>query len=259
LKKIFLFLSIAAAAIYGCKKDSGTKVNVNSSDVAIINSELKGLWLYPTDAQTVTDISGSLLASNGYVPAPALQFDGGSGVTIISNLQIKSQGTYQLSTKNGLIYLDITDSKGNDITYQVLQINSQTLELVSKAPYTYYNNSTPEPAEAVSDIILQKQSSADVTASLVKVVVISGTAFNVDIFETNTKGADTAMLLDSRQDIKGAYTFAFPAKTGDQLNAQTTADYSQSAFYVYYNGIPMSGSVSAAAPGFKTTSGWLVP
>jgi hypothetical protein len=259
LKKIFLFLSIAAAAIYGCKKDSGTKVNVNSSDVAVINSELKGLWLYPTEMQTVTDISGALLASNGYVPAPALRFDGGSGVTITSNLQIVSQGTYQLSTKNGLIYLDITDSKGNDITYQVLQINSQTLELVSKAPSTYYNNSTPEPAETVSDFTLQKQSSADVTASLVKVVMMSDAAYNVDIFVTNTKGADTAMLLDSRQDIKGAYTFAFPAKTGDQLNAQTTADYSQSAFYVYYNGIPMSGSVSAAAPGFKTTSGWLVP
>ncbi|MBS1529967.1 MAG: hypothetical protein JSU01_06650 [Bacteroidetes bacterium] len=260
MKRLLLILCISAAVIYGCKKDSGTNVNVNSSDVAVINSQLKGTWLFPIDNQTITDISGAVLSNNGYVAAPALEFNGGSGVTIINNLQVRTTGTYQLSTKNGLIYLDITDSKGNDVTYQVLQINNLTLKLVSKAPYTYYNNGTPEPAETVSNITLQKQSSADVTGGFVTVEVISNVAYNVNVFVTHTKGADTAVLLDSKQNVNGIYTFAFPAKTGDQLNADVAGDYSQSAFYVYYNGIPMTGSLSV--PGgqeFKTTTGWVVP
>jgi hypothetical protein len=260
LKKILLILSVTAATIYGCKKDSGTNVNVNSSDMAVINGELKGLWLFPINSQTTTDLSGSVLAANGYTPAPALQFDGGSGVTIITNLQIKSQGTYQLSTKNGLIYLDITDSKGNDVTYQVLQIDNQTLKITSETPATYKINGNPEPAEAVSTITMQKQTSADETGSLVKVLVMSDASFDVNIFETNTQGADTAVLLDTKQNLKGTYTFAFPAKTGDQLNAEVTADYSESAFYAYYNGIPLSGTISAPSPQeFKTTTGWVVP
>lgn len=261
MKKYLLFLFISVAVVYGCKKDSGASVNLSTSDMAVINGQLKGLWLFPDNYQKVTDMNGTLIAVNGYVDAPALQFDGGSGVTIITNLQDKNTGTYQLSAKNGMVYLDITDSKGNDVTYQVLLLNGQTLELVSKTPYTYYNNDSPVPALTVSDITLQKQTSADVTGGLVTTVVISNPlAFDINVFVTHTKGADTAVLLDSKTGVKDRYTFAFPAKTGDQLNAVVNADITQSTFYAYYNGIPMTGSLrSNGAQGFQTATGWTVP
>jgi hypothetical protein len=253
-------LFISVATIYGCKKDSGSKVNVSSSDVAVINNQLKGLWLFPTNNQIITDDAGRELASNGYVAAPALEFDGGSSVSIINNLQDKGHGTYLLSTKDGLIYLDITDSQGNDVTYQVLVLDKQNLKLVSKVPYTYYDNGSPVPAQTVSNIELQRQSAADVTGDLVKVFVIdNSTGFNVDLYVTRALKPDSAVLIDSQNNFKGSYSFAFPAKTGDQLNADIVGDYTQTAFYAYYNGIPMTGGLSFGAQEFKTTTGWKVP
>jgi len=260
VKKLLLILLIAATAIYGCKKDSSTKVNVTSSDVAVINGELKGLWLFPTNNQTITDESGKLLASNGYLSAPAYEFNGGGGVTIILNTDTRNTGTYQLSTKDGLIYLDVTDNKGVDITYQVLSINSQTLKIVSKTPTVYNNGTENIPAETVSNIILQKQSSADQTGKLIKVVVTGAAApFNISVFVTHTTGADTAVLLDTKQSVVGTYNFAFPTTAGDQLNAVIDGDYSLTSFYAYYDGLPMTGDLSYGANEFKTTGGWKVP
>jgi len=259
LKKLLLILVIAVAAIYGCKKDSGTKVVINSSDMAVINGQLRGLWLFPTNNQTITDESGKLLASNGFLSAPAYEFDGGGGATIITNTNTRVTGTYQLSTKDGLIFLDVTDNKGVDITYQVLLINNQTLKIVSKTPTVYNNGIENIPGETVSNIVLQKQSSADETGKLVKVVITGATApFNVSVFVTH-KDVDTATLLDTRQNVTGAYSFAFPTTAGDQLNAVVDGDYSLTSFYAYYDGLPMTGDLSYGANEFKTTGGWKVP
>lgn len=260
MKKSLLILFSAAVVFFGCKKDTGTTVNLGVSDMAVINGELKGLWLFPTDNQLIVDdASGTTLSDNGYIAAPAMRFDGGSGVTLYTNLQTQTKGTYQLSNKNGLIYLDVTDATGNDITYQVLLITSQTLKLSTAEPYVYYDGSAPEPAKAVSNVVLQKQSSADVTGSLVKVIVNGSTAYSVNVFVTHTTKADTAVLMDSRQNIKGTYTFAFPATSGDQLNVDILGDPNQTSFYAYFNGLPMTGDISYGAQEFKTTSGWMVP
>jgi hypothetical protein len=259
LKKILLVLLSAALVFMGCKKDTGTTVDLRSSDMAVINGELKGLWLFPTDNQQILDAAGKTLSDNGYVAAPAMQFDGGSGVTLYTNLQTKLNGTYQLSTKDGFIYLDVTNPDGTGVTYQVLMLTSQTLKLISTEPYVYYNGPTPVPAKSVSNVALQKQSSADVTGSLVKVIVNSNATFSISVYVTDTTKADTAVLLDSRQNIKGTYTFAFPAKSGNQLNVDILGDPNQTSFYAYYNGLPMSGGLSYGGQELKTTTGWMVP
>jgi hypothetical protein len=259
LKKIVLILLSAAVVFFGCKKDTGTAVNLNSTDMAVINGELKGMWLFPTENQQIQDAGGKILSDNGYVAAPAMQFDGGSGVTFYNNLQTNAKGTYQLSTKDGFIFLDVTDAAGNDITYQVLVLTSQTLKLTSTEPYVYYNGPTPQPAKSVSDLALQKQNSADVTGGLVKVVINGNAPFTVNVFVTHTTKGDTTVLLDTRQNITGNYTFAFPTKSGDQLNVDVLGDYTRTSFYAYYNGVPMTGGLSYGAQEFKTTTGWMVP
>jgi hypothetical protein len=259
VKKILLVLFSAAVIFIGCKKDTGTTVNLGASDMATINGELKGLWVFPTDNMQIQDAAGKTLSDNGYVTAPAMQFDGGSGVTLYPNLQTKLTGTYQLSNKNGFIYLDVTYPDGTDVTYQVLGLTSQTLQMISTEPYVYYNGPTPVPAKSVSNIVLQKQNSADVTGSLVKVIVVSGTTFNINVSVTHTTKGDTAVLMDTKQNIKGTYSFAFPAKSGDQLNVEVAGDYTQMSFYAYYNGLPMTGDRIFGAQQFKTTAGWMVP
>jgi hypothetical protein len=227
--------------------------------MAVINGQLKGLWLFPTDNQKIVATSGETLSDNGYVAAPAMQFDGGSGVTLYTNLQTKLQGTYQLGTKDGYIFLDVTYPNGNDITYQVLVLSNQTLKLISTEPYVYYSGGTPQPAKSVSNVELQKQNSADVTGNLVRVIVVGNAAYGVNVFVKHTTKADTAVLLDTRQNIKGTYTFAFPATSRDQLVVDVLGDYTQTSFYAYFNGLPMSGSVSYGAQEFKTSAGWIVP
>ncbi|MGZ3944450.1 MAG: hypothetical protein ACXVIY_11315 [Mucilaginibacter sp.] len=260
MKKILLVLFSAAVVFFGCKKDAGTTANLGASDMATINGELKGSWLFPTDHQQIVDnASGTALADNGYISAPSMQFDGGSGVTLYTNLQTKLKGTYQLSSKNGFIYLDVTYPNGNDITYQVLSITSQTLTLISTEPYVFYDGTAPEPAKVVSNIVLQKENSADVTGKLVKVFIAGNSTYSVSVYVTHTLKADTAVLLDTKQNIKGTYTFAFPTTSGDQLNVDVLGDPNQISFYGYYNGLPMSGDFSYGAQEFKTTKGWMVP
>jgi len=249
----------AAVVFFGCKKDVGTTVSLTSSDMATINGELKGLWLFPTDNQQIQDTTGKTLADNGYIAAPAMQFDGGSGVTLYTNLQTQQKGTYQLSTKNGFIYLDVTYPDSTGVTYQVLVLTSQTLKLISTEPYVYYSGATPIPAKSVSNVALQKENSADVTGKLVKVFIASGTTYSVNVYVTHTLKADTPVLVETKQNIKGTFSFAFPATSGDQLNVDVLGDPGQISFYGYYNGLPMSGDFSYGAQEFKTTKGWMVP
>ncbi|MGZ3776814.1 MAG: hypothetical protein ACXVI9_04305, partial [Mucilaginibacter sp.] len=113
--------------------------------------------------------------------------------------------------------------------------------------------------KVVSNIVLQKENSADVTGKLVKVFIAGNSTYSVSVYVTHTLKADTAVLLDTKQNIKGTYTFAFPTTSGDQLNVDVLGDPNQISFYGYYNGLPMSGDFSYGAQEFKTTKGWMVP
>jgi hypothetical protein len=264
VKKFLLVLIVAAGFFGGCKKDTGANVNIGTADIAAINNQLKGIWVFPVNNQKVVDSLGRTIVGSQFVASPALQFNGVSTVTIYQDTKTKSTGTYSLSTSNGLIYLDITYADGSDVTYQVLVVNSTTLKLLSAPqPYVYNGNLTPEQAMATSNITLQKQNSANVTGSLIRVVVKSdsSSAYSFQIAVTHTKApapADTTSLLVSKTNVTGTFTYEFPAKSGDQLLIDIAGDNTKTFFYAYYNGIPMQGNIGYLFQEIKTTTGWTV-
>jgi len=230
--------------------------------MATVNGQLKGLWLFPVETQKIVNTSGEALTSPQYIPSSAMQFDGGSKVKIFQDMNTTSDGTYKLSTSNGYIYLDVVYPGGTDITYQVLFVDGQTLKLITSAPYVYYNGSNPEPASAVSSIVLKKQNSADITGNIVRVTVVSDTLYSVAIYRTHTRleaFADTAVLMDNKTNVTGTYSYSFPTVSGDKLTVDISGDYTKVIFYAYYNGIPMAGNVGYYFNEIKTTTGWTTP
>lgn len=262
LKKFLFVLFVAAIVFTGCQKDTSTAVKIGASDMATVNGQLKGLWLFPVEAQKVVDTSGKTLTSPQYISSPALQFDGGSKVKILQDVNTTINGTYKLSSSNGYIYLDIIYPGGMDITYQVLFVDGQTLKLITSAPYVYYSGNNPEPASAVSSVVLKKQNSADITGNIVEVTVVSDTLYSVAVYVTHTRvaaPADTAILMDSKTNVTGAYNYSFPTQSGDKLTVDISGDYTKVNFYAYYNGIPMVGLVDYPFKEIKTTTGWTIP
>jgi hypothetical protein len=230
--------------------------------VAAINNQLKGLWVFPVDNQMLVDASGQSMGTLQYLPQPALQFDGYSKVKIIKDIHTAENGTYTLSTKDGYIFLDITSANGTTTNYQVRFTDAQSLKLITTAPFIYYEANNPIPVTAVSNISFKKQSSADVTGSLIRVVVMSDTTYNVGVYVNHTLApapGDTTSTIDVQKSINGLYTYSFPTQTGDQLKLDIAGSYSKTAFYVYYNGIPMTGDIGYLYDEIKTTNGWIVP
>ena len=262
LKKFLLVLFIAAIVFTGCQKDTSTAVKIGSADLTTINSQLKGTWVFPVETQNVVDINDKPLTAVQYAAAPALQFDGSSKVKIFQNTTTSLNGTYKLSTSKGYIYIDVIYPDGTDINYQVLYIDLQTLKLLSSQPYVYYSGSTPQPASTVSNVVLQKQNSADVTGHIIRVSVVGDALYSVSVYVTNTRlhsPADTAILMDSKANITGTYTYAFPTQSGDKLTLDIIGDYTKTTFYAYYNGIPMTGYTDYLYQEIKTGAGWTTP
>ena len=262
MKKFYFVLCIVAVVFTGCKKDTSTAVKINTTDLSRINGQLKGLWLFPVETQKVVDTSGKPLTSAQYIAAPAMQFDGGSKVNILQDLNTTLNGTYKLSTSDGYIYLDVFYPDGTDINYQLLFVDGQTLKLTTSAPNVYYNGNNPEPASSVSSIVLKKQNSADITGNIVRVTVVSDTLYSVGVYVTHTRAtapADTAILMDGKTDVTGTYNYSFPTHSGDKLTVDIAGDYTKVNFYAYYNGVPMAGNVGYYFKEIKTTTGWTTP
>jgi hypothetical protein len=263
LKKFLLVLFIAATVFTGCQKDTSTAVKISSSDLATINGQLKGTWVFPVETQNVVDVNDKPLTTAQYTAAPALQFDGSTKVKIFQNTSTTLNGTYTLSTSKGYVFINVIYPDGTSISYQVSFVNSQTLKLISSQPYVYYAGGNPQPASTVSNVVLQKQNSADVTGHIVRVSVNSDTVYSVSVYYANTKlhsPADTAVLVDSKANITGTYTFAFPSQSGYRLKVDIAGDYTKTTFYAYYNGIPLTGNTDYLFNEIKTgSSGWLTP
>ncbi|MFB9842946.1 hypothetical protein [Mucilaginibacter ginsenosidivorans] len=262
--KKFLYVLFAAAIFAGCKKDISTVVNITPADLSHINAQLKGIWLFPIESQKIVDTTGKALAPLQYVASPALQFDGFSHVTIFQDIQTKVEGTYTLSTTNGFVYLDVTEPDGTDVNYQVLFADGQTLKLVVSQPYIYYTNSTPVSAQSISNILLKKQTGADVNGNIVRVVVKSDSSVTYSVIiavrhAALAAPADTSIILSNRADMKGTFTYEFVGKEGDELSIDVGGDYTKTSFYAFYNGIPMAGNIGYDYQEIKTTTGWRVP
>lgn len=261
--KKFLFVLFAAAAMFaGCQKDSSPVVNISKADLSVINGQLKGTWLFPVQTMNVVDSTNKVLAGGQYMTAPAFQFDGSTKVTIMPDIQTKQNGTYALSTDKGYIYLIIFYPDGSSIKYKVVSADAQNLKLSASQPYTYYDDQgNATEASAVSTISLKKQTSADVTGSLVRVTVLGGTKYNVGIYvlrNTHTAG-DTSVLLNSQVNLSGSYTYSFVARPSDHVKVDIFGDPSKTTFYAYYNGLALTGSIQTDDTEMVTTDGWNIP
>ena len=150
LKNFLLALFAAAIMFTGCQKDMGA-VSIKSSDLATINGQLKGTWVFPVQTLSIVDNTGKVLSPAQGIPAPAFQFDGSTKVNIMPDLRTVLKGTYELITKNGFIYLDVVYPDHTTKEFQVLLVSNETLKLSSTAPYTYTDaNNKPVQGNAVT-------------------------------------------------------------------------------------------------------------
>ncbi len=258
--KNFLFALFAAAIMFtSCQKDIGDGVSIKSGDLATINGQLKGTWVFPVQTLSIVDNTGKVLSPAKGMPAPAFQFDGSTKVNIMPDLRTVLKGTYELTTKNGFIYLDVVYPDHTTTEFQVLLVSNETLKLSSTAPYTYTDaNNKPVQGNAITSTQLKKQNSADVTGSFISVSVVSDSLFNVGVYVTHS-GDDTATLQNSKENVIGTYNYAFVAKSGDNLAIDLLGSPAGSNFYAYYKGIPLSGAVQVEGNEIKTGRGWNIP
>ncbi|HTD97861.1 MAG TPA: hypothetical protein VK668_01175 [Mucilaginibacter sp.] len=261
MKKLLYVLFVAAAMFTGCQKDTATNVSIGSSDLSSVNNQLKGTWVFPVQTMSIVDDAGKPLAPDQSLSAPVFKFDGNSKVDIRPDLHTLIKGTYLLSTKNGLIYVEVIYPDGTGVKYQVMSLNSETLKLNSKQSTTYYNGNTPIAADAIYSTLFKKQNSADVTGNLVRVVVTSDSLYNVGVYVKHNVAApaDTAVLMNSQVKVTGGYNYAFPAHPGDHVTVDIFGSLTKTAFYVYYNGIPLSGQVDSGYGEIRSGNGWDIP
>ncbi|HJP62438.1 MAG TPA: hypothetical protein VJ844_03305 [Mucilaginibacter sp.] len=262
--KKFLFVLFAAAVFAGCKKDVSTDVNITPADLSHINAQLKGVWVFPIQSQKIVDATGKVLVPSQYIPSAALQFDGFSHVTLHKDIATDVKATYTLSTANGFLYVDIVEPDGTDTNYQLLLADAQNLKLVATTPYIYYDNANAISAQSISNVELKKQTGAEVNGNIIRVVVKSDSSslYSVIVAVQHTAleaPGDTSIILSSKADIKGTFTYEFVGKSGDQLSVDVGGDYTKTSFYAFYNGVPMAGNIGYYFKEIKTTTGWMVP
>ena len=76
LKKLLFLLLAVAAFLSSCKKDTGTNVTITPADLASVNAQLHGNWIFPVKTLTVLDDNGKALFPAQSLPASAYYFDG---------------------------------------------------------------------------------------------------------------------------------------------------------------------------------------
>lgn len=258
MKKFLLVLFLTSAILSGCKKDTGTNITLSAADLAVLNGQLKGSWVFPVKTITVVDNNGKALLGQN-LPASAFQFDGISKIEVRPDPLTIDQGTYKLYSKNdGKIYIHInySDSNGaNNEDYQVVMLNSSTLTLTSSQPYVYYSNGVLLPGTAVTSTTLQKLNSADITGNLARVLVTNDSTFSVKVYVTHP--GDTSKLIDSKANITtGAYNLVFAAKSGDHLYIDVLGKFLTTSINAYFNGLPIQGEIAGSGNETVTTNGW---
>lgn len=257
MKKLLYILFFAIAAFCSCKKDTSTDVSITHADLSSLNSQLKGTWVFPVQTYSVVDSTGKVLSPAQSQPSPALQFDGSSKVNIMPDSKTVLKGTYRLSTDKGLIYITVDYPDGSSVQYQVLSMNDQTLKLTSSQPYPYFNGTDVVTANAVVSTVLSRQNSVDVTGHFVKITASSDSSFNIGVYVKHP-GADTAALVTQRSSVTGPFNYSFTAKPGDHLQLDIFSG-GNTTFYVYYDGIPITGEVDLLGNELKTDTGWDIP
>jgi hypothetical protein len=260
LKKYILILFVALAVYSGCKKDTSSLVTLTSADLAVINGQLKGSWVFPVKTLRVPGTNGQDMVPPVNEPASAFEFDGVSTVLIRTDPQTTLQGTYTLSTVNGLINIHIVYPDNTTEDFKVELLNAQSLTLSSSEPYIYYNGTQLVPTVAVTTTVLQKLSSADESGNLARVLVNVNGTYSVKVYVTHQRGVvgDTAQLIGNKTNISGAYTLGFVAISGDLLKVDVLGDPLKTSINAYFRGIPISGQIYSSGNETVTTTGWII-
>ena len=76
MKKLLLVLLVAGMAVSGCKKDPWKPSTLSQADIATVNAQLKGTWVFPFRTLTVVDSAGKAVLPVQNIPAAAFAFDG---------------------------------------------------------------------------------------------------------------------------------------------------------------------------------------
>jgi hypothetical protein len=256
LKKYILILFVALAVYSGCKKDDSSLVTLTSADLTVINGQLKGSWVFPVKTLHVTDNNGKDIVSPVNEPASAFEFDGVSTVLIRPNPTTTIQGTYTLSTINGMINIHMVYPGNTGSDFKISFLNDQAFTVSSTEPYIYYNGTQLVPTVAVTTTVFQRLSSADVSGNLATVRVNVNSTYTVEVDVTHPGSAATK--IGSKTNTTGVYTLGFTATSGDFLKIDVHGDPLQTSINAYFKGIPISGQIYSSADETVTTTGWSI-
>lgn len=258
LKNFVFIIGIVLVVFSGCKKDGGSGMNLTSADIGAINAQLKGSWVFPVKSLTVVDSAGKPVQPSQNLPASAYTFDGYSTVTIRPDPQTILHGTYVLSTTKDGIFVKITNPDATVVNFQVVQLSSQTLTLISTQPYVYYNGSVLLPTIALTSTTLQKESAADVTGHLVRVSVKNDSIFSVKVYITQS-ATGKMVLMDSLVNTSKSYSLAFEAQPNDKLKVDVIGNFLKTSINAYINGLPINGDIlNTSVNETITSNGWIV-
>jgi len=256
LKKLLLVLLVAGIAFSGCKKDSKSNVTLSQADIAQVNTQLKGTWVFPVKTLTVVDDAGKPLLPGQNLPAAAFAFDGLNTVTIRPDPNTVQTGTYALSgTEDGKLNIHVVYPDNTTQDFKITNLTGTALTIASSEPYVYYHDGVLTPTVAVTSTAMQRLNSADINGQLVRVAVTHDSAYSVKVYLIH---GGASKLVDSVVNINHPYLIAVPALAGDQLKVDVLGNVLHTAINAYVDGLPITGDISASGEETVTTNGWII-
>lgn len=248
---------VAGVALSSCKKDTAkSPVTLTQADIAVVNTQLKGSWVFPVKTLTVVDSLGNALLPGQNLPAAAFAFDGLNTVTIRPDPNTVQTGTYALTgTSDGKLNIHVTYSDNTTQDFKITLLTTTSLTIASSESYIYYHNGVLMPTIAVTSTAMQRLNSADINGKLVRVAVSHDSAYNVKVYLIHS---GLTQLVDSVSNITHPYILAVPAQAGDQLKVAVMGNVLHTAINAYVDGLPITGDISASGNETVTTNGWNV-
>ena len=231
-------------------------MTLSQADVAAVNTQLKGTWVFPVKTLTVVDSSGKALLPGQNLPAAAFAFDGLNAVTIRPDPTTIQTGSYVLSgTTDGKLNIHVVYPDNTTQDFKITLLTSTSLTIASSEPYVYYHDGVLMPTVAVTSTAMQRLNSSDINGQLVRVVVTHDSMYSVKVYLTHS-GA--IQLVDSVSNINHPYILAVPAQSGDHLKVDVLGNVLHTAINAYVDGLPITGDISASGEETVTTNGWNV-
>jgi hypothetical protein len=256
LKKLLLVLLVAGMAVSGCKKDPWKPSTLSQADIATVNAQLKGTWVFPFRTLTVVDSAGKAVLPVQNIPAAAFAFDGLNTVTIRPDPTTVQTGSYTLSgTTDGKLNIHVVYPDNTTQDFKITQLASTSLTIASTEPYVYYHNGALIPTQAITSTAMQRLNSSDINGHQVRVIVTHDSTYSVKVYLTHS---GFTQLVDSASNINHQYVVGVPAQSGDHLKIDVLGNVVNTAINAYVDGLPIPGSISASGNETVTTDGWNV-